>query len=123
MGRPKKNPAQAKLRNIVFRAAADDVPVFRQRAALCGMNRSEYLRQMGLHGKIVVQTSDTTDPAILSALTRIGVNINQLVRKANATGTFLTARLADEIAALRPMIKCIVISPTEDAPDVPDNRQ
>jgi hypothetical protein len=44
MARPKKNPAQAKLRNVVFRAADDDLPVFKQRAAQCGMNRSAYLR-------------------------------------------------------------------------------
>jgi len=113
MARPKKNSARLKMRNNVFRSTDDDVLVFKERAAQCGMSRSEYHRQMGLHGKIVVQKSQKADPETVSEVTRIGVLINQLVRKANATGTFLTERLADEIAALRPILERLLITGTE----------
>ena len=56
------------------------------KAVEAGLNRSAYLREVAINGEIKGRASQL-DIEILHELRRIGVNMNQLAKRFNATGT------------------------------------
>lgn len=66
-------------------------------------NQSEYLRQMAVYGKVVnLDFSDLR--TIYNEINKIGVNLNQIARIANTTGTVYQNDMAD----LKDRFKAIV---------------
>ena len=118
MARPRKDPASIKLRNVVFRASDDDRACYKRRAAEAGLSRSDYLRQVGRKGRIVIRKTQEIDPALLAELNRIGVNLNQIAYKANATGRFD----ATEIEATRQKLEAFLLKAMETLDHGPDHR-
>ena len=88
MARPKKSPAEKFSKQLPpVRCTEGEYATIQARAAQANVTMTEYLRQMALKGKIMVQQSKH-DFAVADQLRRIGVNINQQTRIANATGEF-----------------------------------
>ena len=68
-------------------------------------NQSEYLRQMAVYGKTVYLDFSDLRP-IYNEINKIGVNLNQVARIANTTGTLYR----NDIADLRDKFQTIISS-------------
>ena len=90
MARPKKSEKQSARSAMGFRPKdeAEEHAILRKIEA-SGLTKSEYLRRMALSGRVSVRRSESkakTPPfELINELRRIGVNLNQAVRKLNAT--------------------------------------
>ena len=86
MARPKKNSGEMKTELFRFRLTPAERFQIEEAARRAGMGASEYVRMQALKGRIVIREHATLDHAAFDQLRRIGVNLNQLTRLANATG-------------------------------------
>jgi hypothetical protein len=103
MARPKKEAPDTRPHVLSFRASDEERATIFARAAQVGVPYSDYARCMSLSGRInTVQAPARLSIEAITELNRIGVNLNQLTRIANATGE-MPARLPstlDRINAL-----------------------
>jgi hypothetical protein len=87
MARPKSESADGKAVKVTFRLTEAEAAILDRRAGKSQLSRSEYLRKIALKGGLVVRkTRQEADPALLAELNRIGVNLNQLVRRNHILG-------------------------------------
>lgn len=86
MARPAKAASSQRGQYIRARMTPAELTAFDERANAAGLNRSEYLRQAALAGRVVIKKTTAADPALIAELNKIGVNLNQLTRTANANG-------------------------------------
>ena len=70
---------------IYIRLQPTDKSRILEHAKKAGLSLSEYMRRMSCDGKIVVN-DNRADVGLIRELNKIGVNLNQMVRKFNATG-------------------------------------
>ena len=85
MARPKKSDTETRRHRLYIRVTDHDKKTIEARAATTGLTVSEYLRRMALNGQIELHESKA-DFALVRALDRIGVNLNQITKKLNTTG-------------------------------------
>ena len=86
MARPRKQKSDSRGESVSFRLTPDELAAVEARAKKAGLTRSDYLRRMALKGKISVAPPARLDFKLVAELNRIGVNLNQMTRAANATG-------------------------------------
>lgn len=91
-GRPPRKPEEGPKVQVGFQVTSVERDQIREAASQAGLSVSEFLRRRAL-GRPVVPLADA---AARKALRRIGVGLNQLVRRANAGG----ATEADAQAAI-----------------------
>ena len=96
-GRPKRKPEEGPKVQVGFQVTSVERDRIREAASQAGLSVSEFLRRRAL-GRPVVPLADA---AARRALRRVGVNLNQLVRRANSGGaTEAEARAAiDDVRA------------------------
>lgn len=85
MARPRKGKAERHSHQIVFRLTAAEFERVQAKAERAGLGANELARRMVRRGggRVVIETSRRTDPAILKRLERIGLNLNQLTKNAH----------------------------------------
>ena len=81
-GRPKRKPEEGPKVQVGFQVTSVERDRIREAASQAGLSVSEFLRRRAL-GRPVVPLADA---AARKALRRVGVDLNQLVRRANAGG-------------------------------------
>ena len=74
------------------RCRPDEHALVEQRAASVNRDVSDYLRELGKYGRIVVRQFQTISPADRHDLARIGSTLNQIARICNQTGDSMHAR-------------------------------
>ncbi|MFA6016289.1 MAG: plasmid mobilization relaxosome protein MobC [Gallionellaceae bacterium] len=85
MARP-KNDTTALSRRLEIRLSLDDEEAIKERSLQAGCSSvSDYLRRMALDGQITIAMS-RADVDLTRELNRIGVNLNQGIKKLNETG-------------------------------------
>lgn len=103
MARPLKNDEEKLTRRLPhIRCTEGEYAAFLSKAAQAGMSLSEYVRQMAMNGKIVIQQSKF-DFELADQLRRIGVNINQQTRRLNMSG-----RVSPELRSLWAKLETIL---------------
>jgi len=100
MGRPKKTGQDARTKSTPsVRMTEREYAVVIDHAKAASMSISEYIRQVATTGHVVANDARpqvTTFPfELIHQLQKVGVNLNQLTRVANATGGELPKALAD----------------------------
>ena len=102
-GRPKMAKDEARSASIPpIRFTVAELAHIQEQAARAGLSLSDYCRRVLLRRKVAPAITDT-DEAVLADLNRIGVNLNQLAKRANASGTIpagLEAVLAAVLASI-----------------------
>ncbi len=93
MARPRKPAHELRSETVKFTVKPSEYLRIQQAAAAAGESLSDYARSMILKGRVVVQQTRAVDHAVFDQVRRIGVNLNQAVRKLHATG-----RLPPELA-------------------------
>lgn len=78
MARPKKQSHEKRSETARFRVTLAEREYIRSRAAAAGMAETDYLRARALGFSVSPARSAQTDPALITELNSIGVNVNQL---------------------------------------------
>jgi hypothetical protein len=103
MARPKKE-TRGYDRFLKIRVSAEDQESIKARALQAGcLSVSDYLRRMALYGQITVKESQG-EHELARALDRIGVNLNQGIKKLNETGR-RSDDLSDSLATLNAFLE------------------
>jgi hypothetical protein len=117
VARPRKPDAAKREVKFTVRFRPQDMRAVEDRAAKAGLSPTEYVRRQALCGRVVSDGTRRADPVLVMELNRIGVNLNQLVRKANATGEILSARVEPLCAQIADFVMKAI-----EADHDPDNR-
>lgn len=117
MARPRSNDNERRDERVTANYTVAEKGRLRLKAIHAGLTISEYVRIQSLEGKIITGARHKTDPALIAEWNRIGVNLNQIAYKANATGRFDAA----EIEATLMQIETLLFKSTEGAPDGPES--
>lgn len=83
MARPRKHPREQRSERFNLRFTIAERAHIDQQAAAAGIDATSFLRRRAL-GYRVPSAESRADPALLSELNRIGVNVNQIARNLNA---------------------------------------
>jgi hypothetical protein len=91
-------------KSLLVRFTPEELHRIRERARYCGLPASTFLRELGLGAELRERPRRIEKDAIYH-LSRLGNNLNQLTRAANATGRVeLSERLREVLAELRAAI-------------------
>jgi hypothetical protein len=118
MARPKKNPGELKAEFLAFRLTPAERLQIEEAAREAGMSAAAYARMLTLNRRISIRPHSTLDPAVFDQLRRIGVNLNQLTRLANATGT-IPPELSRTFAAIHRILQSALTGQGPDPPPPP----
>lgn len=88
MARPKKQDGEQRCETARFRLTVAEREYIRSQARAAGITEAEYLRRRALGYSVPPARSGRADPALISELNRIGVNVNQLARAAHRGSDF-----------------------------------
>ncbi len=80
MARPKKRSFEKRNQRFNLRYTTAEIEHLRLQAEKVGLHPHEYARRRSLGASASVSRSRRADPALISELNRIGVNLNQLAR-------------------------------------------
>jgi len=81
MGRPQKQEHEKRTERQNLRFTVAETVYIQQQAEAAGISPAEYVRRRALGYTVPSGVSSRgTDPALISELNRIGVNVNQLAR-------------------------------------------
>ena len=89
MARPKKQDGEKRSETARFRVTVAEREYIRAQARAAGLPGAEYLRRRALGYTVPPARSGLTDPALISELNRIGVNVNQLARAVHRGSDFV----------------------------------
>ena len=109
MARPQKKSDDHRQHHLRARLTADELAVFEERVRAAGVCRSDYIRQAALTGRLAVAAPAKSNPALIAELNKIGVNLNQMTRTANANG-----RVPPELTRLCERIEALVMRAVEE---------
>lgn len=102
MARPKKdeNDKLTERHNVRFTLA--EMIHIQEQAAAAGLPVAEYIRRRAAGHTVVSGQSRHTDPAVISELNRIGVNVNQLAKATHTGRDFARywSEIGDELRGL-----------------------
>lgn len=88
MARPKKQAAEARTEQMNTRYTLAEREYIRSQAAAAGMSESDYVRARALGHSVTPARSSRADPALVTELNSIGVNVNQLARSVHRGSAF-----------------------------------
>ena len=103
MARPTKQDHEKRSETARFRVTLAEREHIRAQAEAAGLTEAEYLRRRTLGYRVPPAPSRSADPALVSELNRIGVNVNQLAR-ASHRGSEFTRYWRDVGAELRAVL-------------------
>jgi len=101
MPRPRKEDAERRTAQIGVRYTERELEQLALAAARAGLPVAAYIRQLSLSGRVVVAERRSLDWPVLDELRRIGINLNQAMRVANARGRISPALESAAIAVER----------------------
>ena len=89
MARPKKQDGEKRVETARFRVTVAEREYIRSQATAAGIGEAEYLRRRALGYVVPPARPGATDPALISEINRIGVNVNQLARATHRGSDFV----------------------------------
>jgi hypothetical protein len=105
VARPRKEPPEIRRERLNLRFTAAERAQLADAAGAAGVGLSDYARrsvlsQAGQASGPKAVTLRRIDPAAVAALSRVGANLNQLARRANAGDLLQPGELPEALAAL-----------------------
>lgn len=105
MARPRKEPLETRTARLNLRVTAGERAQLAAAAGAAGLGLADYARQsllaqVGLGSPPKAVVMHRLDATAISALTRVGANLNQLARRANAGDLLQPGELPEALAAL-----------------------
>jgi len=84
MARPKKNDQDKRSERSEQRYTVAERVFIRDQALRAGISETEFIRRRALSLPVKAAPTSSSDPALVSELNRIGVNLNQIAKAMNA---------------------------------------
>lgn len=84
MARPKKQQLDSRTERLNLRLLPDERAGIEARASALGLSPTDYARRRILGAKLSTGTVRRADPALVLAVNRAGVNLNQIARALNS---------------------------------------
>lgn len=106
-GRPPKDAADKRDQRFNLRYTLAEIEHLRAQAYAAGLDPHEYARRRTLGHTVAPASARLADPALISELNRLGVNVNQLARAVHRGSAFTGAwqELGEQVeAALRKVL-------------------
>ena len=102
MARPKKEPTEARDQRFNLRFTLAEIEHIRAQAHVAGLDPHEYLRRRALGHVVAPAAARQADPALVSELNRVGVNVNQLARAVHRDSAFASywREIGEELQAV-----------------------
>lgn len=99
MARPKKQAGEKRDEQLKIRLTTAEIEELRTAAFTAGVSVSDYARSRMLGTRLPSKTVSRSDPALVSELNRIGVNVNQLARANHRDSAFVNywREIGDEL--------------------------
>ena len=88
-GRPRKEPHEQRTESIRADLTVAEKEHVRQQAARAGLSEAEYTRRRILGFEVSAAGRRAFDPALVSEVNRVGLNVNQLARAAHTGREFV----------------------------------
>ena len=88
MARPKKEQHERRDQRFNLRYTMAEIEHLRAQAQAAGLDPHEYARRRTLGHAVPPAPQRSSDPALVSELNRIGVNVNQLARASHRSSDF-----------------------------------
>lgn len=107
MARPKKEQHERRDQRFNLRYTLAEIEHLRTQAAAAGLDPHEYARRRTLGHAVPPAPQRSSDPALISELNRIGVNVNQLAR-ASHRGSEFTRYWRDVGTDLRALLERVM---------------
>ena len=105
MARPKKLQEDARTERLNLRLLPDERAEVDVRAAAVGLSPSDYARRLVIGGSVVhMRTAPKADPALVLAINRAGVNLNQIARTLNGGVGHIPGDLAETLARINGLL-------------------
>ena len=89
MARPQKQAHEKRDQRFNLRLTLAEIEHVRSQAALAGLEPHDYVRRRVIEHKVSPSPARESDPALISEINRIGVNVNQLARSAHRGSDFV----------------------------------
>ncbi len=110
MARPKKAAHEQRGHRFNLRLTAGEIASMSEQAALAGLTAHEFARRRALGWRVQpANASRRCDPALISELNRIGVNLNQLTR-ATHLGKDISGEWEDLASELKRALEWVLTS-------------
>ena len=111
MPRPKKDTAERRCRQVIFRLTEAEYQRLSDKADLAGVAPNDLARNLTNKGgkSLVVKSVQRCDPAYLKRIEQIGHNLNQLVKNAHIFG-----RVSPRVETLCADIRQIILEAMEE---------
>lgn len=100
MARPRKQPHELRTESIRADLTAAEKEHVRMQARRAGISEAEYTRRRLLGFEVTTPAARRTyDPALVSEINRVGVNVNQLARAVHSGREFVVywRQIGDEL--------------------------
>lgn len=104
MARPVKRILERRTKTRLIRLTDAEDRAIRRFAAAARVSASDYLRTLGLHGGGAVRREKAVPPELVFELNKVGVNLNQIAHKFNATGQHDPAELTRTLEQLNALL-------------------
>lgn len=108
MARPKKQDQEKRTEQTNERWTLAEIEFLDEQARLAGISRTEFIRRRSLSLAVTAAPARSiSDPALVTELNRIGVNLNQIAKATNA-GRGMPHSLAALQAELRTALQKVL---------------
>lgn len=104
MARPKKTQPDSRSERLNLRLLPDERAMIEARALALGLSPTDYARRRALGGKAATVPARRADPALVLAINRAGVNLNQITRVLNSGGMPVPGDLSETLARLNRLL-------------------
>jgi hypothetical protein len=94
-------------RRIEIRATPEQFEQIHSKANAAGLTVSDYLRQVGATGSVVINHQDEQINELNYQLIRIGTNLNQLAKLANSKGEIITRKILPVLNRINEIVRQI----------------
>ena len=99
-GRPRRRPGTGDPVGVLFQVSVAERDRLRELAGAAGLSVSEFVRRRALGGRIAPLAEAVDRRETRRELNRLGVNLNQLVRRANEAAPLLPAERAAAVGGV-----------------------
>jgi hypothetical protein len=104
MARPKKQQPESRSERLNLRLLPDERASIEARAAALGLSPTAYARRRILGGKLATVAARKADPALVLAVNRAGVNLNQITRALNSDMGHVPRELSNALQRLNRLL-------------------
>jgi len=102
MARPRLSGEEKRTAQINLRLTEAELAALRLDARKAGIPLSDYVRRRAIGQRVRARSTGRSDPALISELNRIGVNVNQLARAHHRDSAFVAywREVGDELKGI-----------------------